>query len=251
MRRACYKGDLTRTEVDYLQDVTAGTATASKAAVLGANKNLDTIVIADGGLKLGSGAGTAVTSTAAELNALDGIAANIGAKNGATVVATENIVGYKTTTLTCTATPITFTDDTDTAQYGGVKVYDFPLGAICILGAVVDGALTLATPFIDAWEGDVALGTATATTGATLTGTEADILPSVAIAAATAKVGTIGAVPAPTALTESGARWLDGTTTAIDMYLNFVVDDNAAHTGTLTGTFTGTVTFHWIYLGDH
>lgn len=71
MRRACYKGDLTRTEVDYLQDVTAGTATASKAAVLGANKNLDTIVIADGGLKLGSGAGTAVTATAAELNAVD------------------------------------------------------------------------------------------------------------------------------------------------------------------------------------
>jgi hypothetical protein len=252
MRRACYKGDLTRTEVDYLQDVTAGTASASKAAVLGTNKNLDTIVIADGGLKLGSGAGTAVTSTAAELNVLDGIAANIGAKNGATVAASESITGFKTTVLTCTATPITIADDANVAQYGGVKVYDFPLGAICILGAVVDGALTLGVTgtITDTWEGDVALGTATATTGATLTGTEADILPSVAIAAATSKVGTIGAVPVATVLTESGARWLDGTTTAIDMYLNFVIDDSASHTAG-TGTFTGTVTFHWIYLGDH
>lgn len=195
--------------------------------------------------------GTEVTSTAAELNTLDGIAAKVGAKNGASVVATEDITGFKSTLLTCTATPFSFTDETSTVQYSGVKVYDFPLGAICILGAVVDGALTLATPFVDNWEGDVALGTATATTGATLTTTEADILPSVAIAAATSKVGTIGAVPVATALTESGARWLDGTGTAKDMYLNFKVDDNVAHTGTLAGTFTGTVAFHWIYLGDH
>jgi hypothetical protein len=199
MRRACYAGDLTRAEIDYLH----------------------------------------------------GIADKIGTKNGTTVAAAENIMGFKTTVLTCTATPISFTDEAGTVQYGGVKIYDFPVGAICILGGVVDGALTLAAPFIDAWEGDVALGTATATTGKTLTGTEADILPSVAIAAATSKVGTIGAVPVATALTESGARWFDGTTTAKDMYLNFVVDDNVAHTGTLAGTFTGTVTFHWIYLGDH
>jgi hypothetical protein len=55
-------------EINYVDVTTAGVAQANKAAVLGANKNLDTLVIADGGLKLGSGTGTAVTATAAQLN---------------------------------------------------------------------------------------------------------------------------------------------------------------------------------------
>ena len=62
----------TATEINKLAGVTAGTATASKAAVLGANKNLDALAVADGGLALGAGAGTAITSTAAEINKLDG-----------------------------------------------------------------------------------------------------------------------------------------------------------------------------------
>jgi len=79
--------DVDAYEVAYLTDVVAGTVTASKAVIVGANKNIDTISIADSGLKLGSGAGTAVTATAAELNELDDIvasftfAATAGAKN--------------------------------------------------------------------------------------------------------------------------------------------------------------------------
>ena len=56
-------------ELNTLTGVTAGTTAASKALVVGADKNLDTLAIADGGLKLGAGAGTAVTATAAEINA--------------------------------------------------------------------------------------------------------------------------------------------------------------------------------------
>ena len=76
-------------EINVLDGVVAGTVTASKAVVVGANKNLDTLAIADGGLKLGSGAGTAVTSTAAELNLLDG---SVQASNIAdlTIVYTSN-----------------------------------------------------------------------------------------------------------------------------------------------------------------
>jgi hypothetical protein len=59
-------------ELNVLANVTPGTAKASSALVLGANKNVDTLAIADGGLKLGAGAGTAVTATAAELNKVDG-----------------------------------------------------------------------------------------------------------------------------------------------------------------------------------
>lgn len=61
-------GDVEDQELDYLADVVAGTASASKALVLGTNKNVDVLAVADGGLKLGSGAGTAIDATAAEIN---------------------------------------------------------------------------------------------------------------------------------------------------------------------------------------
>jgi len=177
----------------------------------------------------------------------------IGAKNGSTVAVTEYGDGVlHKTVLTCTATPITITDDAGVAQYGGVKVYDFPEGVICCFGAVIDGALTAGVTgtIIDNWDGDVSLGTATATTGATLTGTEADILPSTSVSAgASDKIGIAEAKPVPTALTESGARWLDGSATAKDMYLNFVIDDDATHTSG-TARFTGTISFLWANLGD-
>src|SRR5688572_13238439 len=174
--------------------------------------------------------------------AVSGATNGNGTKNGSTVTAKEygSDVLHKTI-LTCTATPITITDDAGVAQYGGVKVYDFPAGAICVLGAVIDGALTAGVTgtIIDNWDGDVALGTATATTGATLTGTEADILQSTSVSAgASDKIGIAEAFPVATALTESGARWHNGTATAIDMFLNFVIDDDATHTAG-TATFTG------------
>lgn len=60
-------------ELNKLDGVTAGTATASKAAVLGANKELDEFHTA--ALYLGAAAGTQVTATAAELNRLASIGA--------------------------------------------------------------------------------------------------------------------------------------------------------------------------------
>ena len=182
---------------------------------------------------------------------LTDIADNLGAKNGSTVTVVEKGNGVITKTiLTCTATPVSISDDAGVAQYGGVKVYDFPAGLICTLGAVISGNLTGYASLIDTFDGDVALGTATATTGATLTGTEADIMQSNALTQAVAEVAAVDAVSVATALTESGARWFDGTATAKDMYLNFVVDDNAAH-GAGTATFTGTISFIWMNLGDN
>ena len=173
-----------------------------------------------------------------------------GTPNGSTVVAHEaGVGGVHKTTLVCSATPISVSDDAGVAQYGGVKVYDFPAGLILVLGAVIDGALTGYASLIDTFDGDVAIGTATATTGATLTGTESDILQSTALTQAVGEVAVADAVTVATALTESGARHLDGTTTPIDAFLNFVIDDNAAH-GAGTATFTGTITLTWMNLGD-
>ena len=59
---------VSQSEEATLDGVTAGTVTANKAIVAGANKNVDVLAIAD--LKLGAGAGTSVTKTAAEINAL-------------------------------------------------------------------------------------------------------------------------------------------------------------------------------------
>ncbi len=179
---------------------------------------------------------------------------NVGAKNGTTVAVQEMGNGIiNKTRLTLTATPITISDDAGVAQYGGVKIYDFPAGLLCTLGAVVTGTLTAGVTgtIKNNWDGDVSLGTATAGTGATLTGTEADILQSVAVSAGDSdKLGVVDAVSVATALTESGARWFDGTATAKDMFLNFVIDDDATHTAG-TATFTGTVDLLWTIIGDN
>lgn len=85
-----------------LVSATAGVATASKAAILGANKNLDTLVIADSGLKLGSGAGTAITKTAAQINSLVvGVAAGYKVAYGTATIgaASEDIVTGLTTVV--------------------------------------------------------------------------------------------------------------------------------------------------------
>lgn len=176
-----------------------------------------------------------------------------GTKNGATVSVSETGYGpFHQTVLTCTATPITISDDANVAQYGGVKLYTFPEGLVATLGAVVDGEITAGVTgtIIDNWDGDVALGSVTATTGATLVSTEADIMKSVAVSAGAAdKIGVVAAVSVATQLTESGATWIDGTATAVPVYLNFVIDDDATHTAG-TATFTGTVTLTWAHLGD-
>lgn len=176
-----------------------------------------------------------------------------GASASAYTATTEQNAGmFRKTTITCTALPVTITDDAGTAQYGGTKIYDFPEGLLMTMGAVVSGSITAGVTgtIIDNWDGDVALGTVTATTGATLTSTEADILQSTAVSAgASDKIGVVSAVTIATALTESGARWFDGTATAKDMYLNFVIDDDATHTAG-TAAFTGTVTFMWAVIGD-
>ena len=175
-----------------------------------------------------------------------------GAANGATVAATEyGDQAIHKTVLTCVDTPLTFGDEAGQGQYGGVKVYDFPGGLICSLGATIDGVMTLTAPAIDTWDGDIGLGLEAPTDHQDVANKTGQIMPKVSTTQAVAKVATVDAQSVATALTESGARWLDGTTTAKDLFLNLLVDDNALHDNTIAGTFTGTITFAWINLGDN
>ncbi len=178
--------------------------------------------------------------------------AGIGASPIGTVVAAEYGDGIThKTVLTCTALALSIADDAGVAQFGGVKIYDFPEGLLKFDGAVIDGAVTLGTTgtIINTYDGYVALGSVTATTGATLVSTEADYLTATALTQAVAKVAVCDAISIATALTESGSRWMDGTATAKDMYLNFAIADDGTHTAG-TGTFTGTISLMWSILGD-
>jgi hypothetical protein len=74
--------DATAAEINKLHSVTAGTSSASKAAVLGANKNLDELRV-DTTFKLGA---TTVTATAAELNKLAGVTGGTTSASKAVVV---------------------------------------------------------------------------------------------------------------------------------------------------------------------
>jgi hypothetical protein len=66
-------------ELNYIDTSVPGTSVASKALVLGANKNTDVLALPVSGLKIGPGAGTAVSASAAEINKLTGLAAVIAA----------------------------------------------------------------------------------------------------------------------------------------------------------------------------
>jgi len=177
----------------------------------------------------------------------------LGAKNGSTLTSTEygNDVIHRTR-LTFLATPITITDVGGTIQYGGVKVYDFPQGLLCFMGAVVTGNITggVTGTIIDTWTGSIALGSVTAAGDNDLTATEANFLKKTAVTQAAAKVAAVDAVSLCTATTETVAQWIDGTATAVDLFLNLIVTDDATHTSG-TVAFTGTIEFAWMNLGDN
>jgi hypothetical protein len=156
-------------------------------------------------LENGTGRGTDVAGTPA------------GTGVSSSVVTAGNV---KTITLTLDDVEVAMTDQAGVVAYGGLKVFDFPEGLIHILGASADLDLTkdVATGVInDAWDGDIALGTATASNNATLTGTEANVVPSTSTPQAVAGVttGDMVSTVAITALTDSTAGVVSNTLAAL------------------------------------
>lgn len=174
----------------------------------------------------------------------------VGAKNGATVTVVEagNGAVHKTT-LTLTNTTVALTDNAGVVAYMGVKVYDMPEGAILMLGSVLNLVITKDATGVNAdWDGDIGLGTITAASTTPLATTEQNIIPTTATPQAAAATTT--AVAQSTA-TENAV--VDGTGTAMDVFLNVLVDD-ADHDVTSTATnfiFNGTITLFWTNLGDY
>lgn len=171
-----------------------------------------------------------------------------GLPNGATVTAVETGFGpYRKTVLTLTATPMTIVDAN---VAGNVKIYDFPEGRIALLGCIASLAPTTTTAIASTLNAGVAgvwaLGSVAAAADATLTSTEADMLPSTAWTSST----TINVAAATVTGALAAAAQFNGTATAIDMYLNAAITTATDIDADATVTWTGTVTFHWINLGD-
>lgn len=171
-----------------------------------------------------------------------------GTKNGSTVAVKELGDGViHKTVFTFTDHAIALTDNAGTVAYGGSKIYDFPEGIIMVLGASTDIALTKSSAGVnDDWDGDFGVGTVTASDNATLASTEQNIIPTTATPQATAGATTADG-------NSTAAVVIDGSATAADVYLNFLVDD-ADHdvTGTACNLIVnGTMTMVWTSLGDN
>lgn len=178
-----------------------------------------------------------------EVIAMQGGGTAVGT-GGSGVEVTQKAPQVLTTTLTVSGLSVTMTDATTNGCHGTATLFTFPAGNIVILGAVTDLALVAGsggisdTAAVVASVGSAAVGT----NNATLTGTEADIVPSTA---ATLSSG------AGTAKGESTAPvTLDGTSSAATARLNLAVPD-ADSSASDTLSVTGTVKITWINLGDN
>lgn len=193
-----------------------------------------------------------LTWTTNQYPALDltsvGLGTCIASKN-ATCTETGDGAVHKTV-ITLASTPVTLADNAGVVAYGGQKLYDFPEGLILIHGAVADLDLALSAAGVNAdWDGDVGVGSVTASNNATLSSTEQNVIPTTATPQAAASVTTADAVSTAT----EAVTVLDGTSTAADLFLNFLVDD-ADHDVTSTPTnilATGTITLIWSQAGDN
>jgi hypothetical protein len=176
----------------------------------------------------------------------DGVGA--GAGSDVSVVEYGADLVHKTV-FTLDEQAIALADEAATVAYAGLKIYDFPAGAVLILGSTADLALTKSSAGVnDDWDGDFGLGTATAGNDASLTNTEDDVLPTTATPQATS-----GETTATGQSTADENVVHDGTTTAKDLYLNFLVDDaDQDVTGTACNLIAdGTITVYWVNLGDY
>lgn len=164
-----------------------------------------------------------------------------GTVAGAGVTAVE-VAGK--TVLTFTNVSVPTVDATTNGAQGSLKIYDFPEGLLQYVGAVASLTVSRVGTAITTTAAVVAsVGTAIAGVDATLTGTEADLIPSIT-ATLTAGAGSAVGVSAT-----ANTVLFDGTTTAKDAYLNFAIPD-AGSTGNDALLVNGTITIAWNLIGD-
>jgi len=136
-------------ELNLLDGSIAGTSVASKALVLGANKDTDILALPVGGLAIGAGAGTPLTGTAAELNILTGATVTAAELNTAAdqSVQTETLTADGAISVTKRITKL---EDTGTGAYTLAAPNAALLGMVKLIEMTVDnGDVTLALTNVD------------------------------------------------------------------------------------------------------
>lgn len=192
-------------------------------------------------------------NTLGTLSAADITAASyaaVAAANAAYIAATHTGGVVKQTKLVVTALPIALSDAN---VGGGSQLLDFPEGRILILGGVASFSFTTTSTLASTLNASVTcnygIGTVQTTTQAsgTLATTQQDLIPTVNFtSSATINVANT-AVNKPLA----ASAQFDGTTTAVDAYLNVGIALNTDIDGDATITATGTYTVTYILLGDY
>jgi hypothetical protein len=174
--------------------------------------------------------------------------ATVPAANAGTVYVADNLFGdYHSTVVTLDAAPVTVANTTG-ISFGAIQLLDFPEGKINVLGSYLRTKFTFGltnagnvTPIDGTMGGDVSIGT-TASSDATLGGTDVDLLPSLSIDPISAG-SALG-------LLASGAVF-DGTATAKDAHLNVIIDDaDVADAASDIIEVSGVWVCNWVYMGD-
>jgi hypothetical protein len=173
-------------------------------------------------------------------------AGTVPAAVSGTVSGTEYGDGvYHQTVLTLTAVPVTMRD---TEQGGGVKIYDFPVGQIQRLGAAGTIAVTTTSVLADTLNTGVTcnwgVGSVTQA-NATVATTEQDFI-NVTAFTASATIDVAGADASGVGVGVLAA--LDGTSTAVDAFLNLAVAGATDIDADATVTVTGEVKITWVNL---
>jgi hypothetical protein len=142
--------------------------------------------------------------------------------------------GSEQITLTFVNTPVPLTDAGASGAGGGIRIYGFQQGNVVIDNFRVNLTTARLGTNLTATAALVAsLGTVAAAADATLTTTEADIASST-VATLTAGAGTFTKIA-------TAPVYIDGTSAAKDVYLNFAVPD-AGSAGNDSVVVNGTIT---------
>jgi hypothetical protein len=177
-----------------------------------------------------------------------------GGSAGGTRVSTAGVSVRHKTTGPLVQTTITLDNLAQTVvngtEYQSSLVYTFPTGRIQILGAVMTIAQkttsALASTLNASSTGALAIGSAAAS-NVSLTSTMVNMMPSTAFtSSATVNVAGSAVSSALGATTQ-----LDGTTTAIPVYVNTAYATTTDVDADATQTLSGSITITWINLGTY
>lgn len=153
------------------------------------------------------------------------------------------------TTFTLNAARITVTDGAGSGSHGSLKIYDMPAAAVTFLGTRQDYTAFAEGAALTGAAGDAVfeIGVGTTAIAAAADGTLGNgVNENVGQAVSVTLSGGTGA---GTAVDGTKATALNGTATALDLYLNWS-GTAATIDATSTVTVTGTITVLWANMGD-